>query len=226
MTWRELNIDLRRSARKKTLHIIVERDGTLSVQAPQDTPEEKIRALLDAREYVIRKKLALWKESNKERIERPYVAGQSFQYLGRNYNLSIVEEQNEPLLFKDGKFLLLASVKNPRETFMRFFKRQARVKIAERIAFYKPHLPVQPQKVQIRDMLLRWGSCTPSGNIYYNWRCVMAPLFVLDYLILHELIHLRHPDHSRDFWQALSTFLPDYESAQNYLRRNGIRLTL
>ena len=87
-------------------------------------------------------------------------------------------------------------------------------------------LPLSTMQVQIREMATRWGSCTPLGNIFFNWRCVMTPLFVLDYLIVHELIHLEYPDHSRDFWSRVSEILPEYGLAKDWLTNNGVRTEL
>ena len=226
MKWNNSEIVIHRSARRKTMHIIIERDGSISVQVPNEFEEESIREVLNAKEYEISKKIMRWKDANQEYIERQFLPGQSFLYLGRNYNLHIVENQKRKLLLKDGKFLLSSLVKFPREEFVKFYKRQAKIKIAERIDFYASRLAFLPQKVSVRDLPTRWGSCTPGGKVYFNWKCVMAPLSVLDYLIVHELVHLEYFNHSREFWDKVSTILPNCEESKDWLKRNGIRLTI
>ncbi len=226
MKWNNSEIVIHRSARRKTMHIIIERDGSISVQVPNEFEEESIREVLNAKEYEISKKIIRWKDANQEYIERQFLPGQSFLYLGRNYNLHIVENQKRKLLLKDGKFLLSSLVKFPREEFVKFYKRQAKIKIAERIDFYASRLAFLPQKVSVRDLPTRWGSCTPGGNVYFNWKCVMAPLSVLDYLIVHELVHLEYFNHSREFWDKVSAILPNCEESKDWLKRNGIRLTI
>ena len=226
MKWHNFEITVNRSARKKTMHIVIERDGSISVQVPNNMENERICEVLDSKEYEIHQNLISWRETNLERIERIFVAGQSFLYLGKNYNLHIVNGQKRNLILKDGKFLLSSLVDYPRECFLKFYKKQAKTKITERIAYYAPRLNKQPVKVGVRDLPTRWASCTPEGNIYFNWKCVMAPLIILDYLIIHELVHLEYPNHSREFWNRVSTIMPNYEEQREWLRKNGVRLTI
>lgn len=208
------------------MHIVIERDGTVSVQVPENLSDESILNILQSKEYEIHKKLTYWKELNREQIERQYVSGQSFMYLGKNYNLHIVPGQKRNLLFKDGKFFLSDSAMNPREAFVKFYKKQAKLKIQERLFIYQSSVNLIPGKVEIRELPTRWASCTPAGNIYFNWKCVMAPLVVLDYLIIHELVHLEYPNHSRAFWDKVSAIYPDFQQQETWLRRNGVRMNI
>lgn len=221
-----LAIQVIRSPRKKSLHIVVERNGTVSVQVPENLEDQRILTILQAKEYEIHKKLIYWKELNKEQIDRQYVSGQSFLYLGRNYNLYLVEGQKRNLIFKDGKFLLSEKAFSPREAFVKFYKNQSRLKIKERLLLYQKSVNKIPGKVEIRELPTRWASCTPAGNIYFNWKCVMAPLVVLDYLIVHELVHLDYPNHSRAFWDKVSVICPNYRQHETWLKRNGVRMTI
>lgn len=75
-------------------------------------------------------------------------------------------------------------------------------------------------------MSTRWGSCTPRGNININWNCIMAPQFVFDYILVHELVHLKYHRHDNDFWQIIAVIVPEYESAKSWLLRNGIKMNL
>lgn len=221
-----MDIEVVRTGRKKTVHIVIERDGTVSTQVPEDLSDERILKILESKEYEIHKKLTYWKELNREHIERQYVSGQSFMYLGKNYNLHIVSGQKQNLIFKDGKFFLSDSAMNPREAFVKFYKKQARLRIHERILIYQSFVYKLPGKVEIRELPTRWASCTPAGNIYFNWKCVMAPIAVLDYLIIHELVHLEFPNHSRAFWDKVSALCPDYQEREAWLKRNGVRMTI
>jgi len=221
-----LAINVIRTSRKKSMHIVVERDGSVSVQVPEQLEEQRILSILQAKEYEIHKKLLYWKEVNQGQIDRHYVSGQSFLYLGKNYNLHLVEKQKRTLVFKDGKFLLSDQCQYPREAFVRFYKKQAKTKIEERLQLFQNKVSRIPGKVEIRELPTRWASCTPSGNIYFNWKCVMAPLAVLDYLIVHELVHLEFPNHSRAFWDNVSMICPNYQQHETWLKRNGVRMTV
>ena len=221
-----LEISVIRSARRKTMHIVIERDGTVSVQVPEDMIEESILSVLKTKEYEIHKKISYWRELNEQHIERQFISGQSFMYLGKNYNLHIVEGQKRNLLLKDGKFLLSNKATDPREAFVKFYKQQALLKITERLEIYKSIVSHSPQKIAIRELPTRWASCTPDRNIFFNWKCVMAPIAVLDYLIIHELVHLEHPNHSRAFWDKVSTVCPNYKEYETWLKRNGVRMSI
>lgn len=221
-----LEIKVIRSARRKTLHIVIERDGSVSVQAPDNLEDERILPLLQTKEYEIHKKLIIWKELNSERIERQFVSGQSFMYLGKNYNLHVVDSQERDLVFKDGKFFLSSSLIFPRDAFVDFYKKQAKKKIPERLEYYKNAVQKEPKSVGIRDLPTRWASCTPDGILFFNWKCVMAPIVVLDYLIIHELVHLEFNNHSRQFWDKVSAICPRYQEHEAWLRRNGVKMTI
>ena len=226
MIWHDFPIAVHRTARRKTMSIVIERDGSIAVQIPNSMSDDQIVDILNKKEYEIYQKRALWQEANREHITRQYLSGQSFLYLGKNYLLSIVHGQKRHLIFRNGTFLLSSEAQNPKMDFIRFYKRQARIKIAERLEILRPRITRMPNMIQIREMPTRWGSCTPQGNVYYNWRCVMTPLFVLDYLIVHELIHLEYPDHSREFWFRMSEILPEYNLAKDWLNINGVRTEL
>ena len=141
-------------------------------------------------------------------------------------NLFFIYRQKRNLIFKDGKFLLSKNTADPREAFVKFYKKQAKLKIQERLILWQNSVKKLPEKVEIRELPTRWASCTPTGNIYFNWRCVMAPMVVLDYLVVHELAHLEHPNHSRAFWDLVSTLCPNYQLHETWLKRNGVRMTI
>jgi predicted metal-dependent hydrolase len=208
------------------MHIVIERDGTVSVQVPENLEDERIIEILKVKEYEIHKKLIYWRELNDRQIVRKFLTGQSFLYLGKNYNLQIVENQKKGLMLKDGKFLLSSTVRYPEKAFIRFYKKQAVLKLAERLKLYEHAVKVLPTAVSIRDLPTRWASCTPDKKIYFNWRCVMAPLPVFDYLIIHELVHLEFPNHSRHFWDKVSTICPNYEAHERWLKKNGVRMNV
>ena len=226
MKWKNNEVTVKKSARKKTMNIVIERDGNLSVLVPDKTDEQTILEILDNKEYDITQKLLLWKETHENKVVRRYIDGQSFMYLGRNYILQFVDNQRTKLQLKNGKFLMSDKVDNPRQEFINFYKKQAKIKIKERYEYYKKLINIKPAKMDIRDIQNRWGSCTPKNEIYYHWKCIMSPIDVLDYIIVHELVHIEEPNHSREFWYKVGTILPNYELAKDWLTKNGIMLNI
>lgn len=97
--------------------------------------------------------------------------------------------------------------------------------IKERVAVHAGRMGLLPKKVGVKAHRRRWGSCSlRTGALYFNWRIVMAPLPVIDYIVVHELAHLEHPDHSRSFWSLVARFAPDHKAHRRWLREHGGRL--
>ena len=222
-----LDIEIIRTQRRKTLSINIERNGTVNVRAPLSLPEDEIRAILITKEYEIHKRITSLKELNKEQINRKFAEGQSFLYLGKSYNLKIVANQKQPLLLKGGYFLLSdRALPKAEEVFIHFYKLHGKPIINDRIAYFQAFIAPKPNQIKLLDLKTRWSSCTPLGNLNFNWKCVMAPSEVIDYLIVHELVHLIHHNHSRAFWDEVSAIIPNYANHIEWLRKNGVKMTL
>lgn len=222
----DLEINIKRSLRK-TLSIYLERDGTLSILAPKGLRKKKIDEVLRQKEYQIYKYRAEWQELNRSKKNREYISGQSFLYLGRNYSLKLIEKLEKPLLLKDGQFFLLISEKeNAKRHFINFYKENGKIKILNRIVEFKNKIGVNPGKIRIMDLQNRWASCTGEGNINFHWKCLMAPYAVLDYIVVHELIHLVHKNHTQSFWNDVDKILPDYKDSIEWLKSHGASMDL
>lgn len=222
-----LDIEIRRSNRTKTLSINIERDGSVNVIVPLDLEESKILDIVKSKEYEIHRQITNNRETNKERIDRKFVPGHSFLYLGKSYNLQIIENQTEPLKLFNGKFLLSSkSLEKAEDVFIKFYKKMGKPILEKRVNYFKEFIKEKPNEIKIVNLQTRWASCTPNGNLNFNWKCFMAPPTVLDYLIVHELVHLKHLNHSRQFWDEVSIIIPDYKTHEDWLRKNGVKMTL
>ncbi|MCQ2394610.1 MAG: M48 family metallopeptidase [Kiritimatiellae bacterium] len=225
MTWREREVAVHESGRTKTMHIVVERDGSLAVQVPRGLPERKILEVLERRAYSIFSLLTKWREAHA--AASPAGASDwTVLYGGKRYRVEVADSQKDPVAVRRGSLLVSRGVKDPRAALKDFFRRQAKARIARRLTHFAPAQLPLPKKLQVREMATRWGSCTPNGTITYNWRCVQVPPRVLDYLIVHELVHLECHSHSRDFWSRVAEIVPNYERSIAWLRKNGIRTEL
>ncbi|QGK73188.1 M48 family metallopeptidase [Flavobacterium sp. SLB02] len=222
----ELEIELIRSNRK-TVSIHIERDGSVSARIPETITEEEIQKVLQSKEYQIHKNLAQWSQLNQTKVEREYVNGQSFLYLGRNYRLQFVEEKLETLIFNKGYFHLSYSDKNQaRNMFINFYKEKLNEKLKPIIKRYKGQLGVNIKEIKIMELQNRWASCSVKGNVNFHWKCAMAPIDVLNYIVAHELTHLIHPNHNTSFWNELDKVMPNYNEQVNWLKRNGAGMDL
>ena len=131
------------------------------------------------------------------------------------------------MLLKDGQFFLLISEKeNAKRHFINFYKENGKIKILNRIVEFKNKIGVNPGKIRIMDLQNRWASCTGEGNINFHWKCLMAPYAVLDYIVVHELIHLVHKNHTQSFWNDVDKILPDYKDSIEWLKSHGASMDL
>lgn len=222
-----IDIAIEKTHRRKTVSIFIERNGSVKVLAPITTSDEKIEAAVKSKEYQIFIKLAKWKELNQGKVKREYVNGQSFLYLGRNYRLKITENQDVPLKISGGFFHFDKKCLNMAEqVFKDFYRAKAEQKITERLKLIDDKFHLKPTSVKVFDLQYRWASCTPKKGLNFNWKCVMAPVAVIDYIITHEMVHLKFPNHSPEFWNELDKKMPNYREHENWLKQNGVKMSL
>lgn len=226
MQFSDLEIELIRSNRK-TVSIHIERDGSVSARIPEKISEDEILKVLKSKEYQIHKNLAQWSQLNETKVDREYVNGQSFLYLGRNYRLQLKDEKIEGIEFKKGYFFLSYSKKDKaKELFVNFYKDKLKDKLNPIINRYKGLLNVNPKDVKVMELQNRWASCTTKGNVNFHWKCAMAPIDVLNYIVAHELTHLIHQNHTKEFWNELDKIMPNYEKQKKWLSTNGVQMDL
>lgn len=106
------------------------------------------------------------------------------------------------------------------------YKEAARSYIPKRVAYYHAMTGGTYNRITIRDQKTRWGSCSSKGTLSFNWRLMLAPPAILDYVVVHELCHLTHMNHSPMFWQAVESVCPDYKNARKWLKEHGNELVL
>ena len=216
-----------KKSKRKTVSIFVERDGSVSALVPSNLSDDEIATILKAKEYQIHRNLAQWLQLNERHITREYVNGQSFLYLGRNYRLKLVDDKLGELKFSKGYFLLSKNeLSSAEQYFIDFYRNQLKKKIKPLIKRYKEQLGVSPNDVKVMELKNRWASCSVKGNINFHWKCAMAPMDVLQYIIVHELAHLIHLNHTTEFWNEVDKVLPKYEEQMNWLKLNGVGMSL
>lgn len=218
-----------RTSRRKTASIRVE-EGAVSVVVPTSTSIEKIDQLLESKRLWIKEKMALQRDlapaSGKQ-----FVSGEAFSYLGRNYRLKVIQGPFVPVKLLQGQLVAQTPEGSQqshmiRNALVRWYKRQATQKIQEKVRRYAPMVGVEPSGVAIKAFKSRWGSCTAKGELEFNWRIMFAPNRMVDYVVVHELCHLIHHDHSPEFWLEVQRVMPDYLDCRNWLKENSDRLII
>ncbi|MEO0052131.1 MAG: M48 family metallopeptidase, partial [candidate division WOR-3 bacterium] len=145
---------------------------------------------------------------------------------GNSYRLRIVDKQEVPLRFDNGFYLARWAKPQAKEIFTDWYKKMATAKLAERTEHYARSTGIEYRTVKITSATRRLGSCSPDGTLTFPWRLIMAPLQVIDYVIVHELVHVEEKNHSQRFWEKVKVIIPDYESAREWLKNNWHRLKL
>jgi len=206
------------------------RDGSVLVRAPHWADDEKIRAIIASRQLWIFKSLAEWRELNGSRVLREYKNGEGFLYLGRAYRLLVVEEQNEPLLLSDDRFTLRKSLLKDgkaaaaKDAFRDFYVSRGKGWLTRRVQHFAPKIGVTTTVAGVRELGNRWASCSSSGKLAFHWKCMMAPPTIIGYIVVHELCHFRHRDHTDAFWNEVDKVMPAYRERKEWLRKNGAGL--
>jgi len=225
----ELTYEVVRS-RRKTADIIVERDGSILVRAPESISDERIEDMVESKRHWIYKTLAEWRDLNAARVMREYRSGEGFLYLGRAYRLLLVSDQQEPVLLKNGRFCLRremvenGDVETARAAFRAYYIARGRARIEQRVSYYAPKVGVSPTAMDVRGLGHRWASCSPSGGLAFHWKCMMAPQSIIDYIIVHELCHMHQTNHTDAFWNEVDKVMPEYRERKEWLRNQGAGL--
>ncbi|MFS8185623.1 M48 family metallopeptidase [Rossellomorea marisflavi] len=219
----ELEYEIKYSKRK-TVNISVERDRSIIVRAPEGVSEEKIDFIIKSKRQWILDKVNHEQKYPVKLEPKEFVSGETIMYLGRNYQLLVVDEEIEGIEFNQRFLISRSNQKEAYSLLKDWYMDRAKIKIEPKVKSYAQNLGVNYKEVKISDMKYRWGSCTPNNNVIFNWRLIKAPMHVLDYLIVHELAHLIEPNHTPEFWNIVSIQVPTYLKAKEWLKQNGYKL--
>ena len=214
--------EIKRS-RRKTLSISIDSLGRVIVRAPMRYPLERIQEFLDEKEE--------WILKHKSRMNASGIClpganldGYELMILGEKYK--IVLDGGKRVRFRTDERLIFVPSENAEERLRRFIKENAKRIFTEATRIRAEEMGVRYQDVTITSAATRWGSCTGDNRIRFTFRLLYAPKEVIDYVIVHELCHTLHHDHSRAFWAAVESVLPDYKWKRKWLKDRGALLKI
>jgi len=217
----ELDYTIKRSSKRKTLTITVERDRRVIVLAPEGTSEEKIEEVVQSKRlWIYEKTRHAQKYEEAHPPGKELVSGESALYLGRNYRIAVVEDATD-IRFDHRFFVPKKHVAKRKEVLREWFEAKAKEKILPRVSRHARELGVSFAAAKIVDNRYRWGSCTVKDNVSFNWRLIKAPMFVIDYVIVHELAHLIEANHTPRFWNIVRTQTSTMDKARAWLKEHG-----
>ena len=218
---------------RDTMSISVEPPNNILVVAHTGTPEENIKEIVKSRGKWIVQKLFEFRNIEAKKVNREFVNGESFMYLGRNYSLQIhidkaLQNNSKVKLFR-GKFHVYVKEKNEeiiKEAMEAWYREKTEEQVRKRIKYYKKFFEKKPSDIKVKEQKKRWASCTSKNELLFNWRCGMAKATALDYIVVHEMCHMYYKNHSQEFWDLVASVMSDYESRKEWLRDYGIRMDL
>jgi hypothetical protein len=212
-------------SRRRTISLEITKDAILIVRAPLRAPNTYISQFIREKQAWIEKKMTEVKNRPAPQ-EKHYVSGEPFLFLGKTYLLEVLYRSDAGIMLGDRLYIGDRRLTECRGLLKEWYAKKAAEILPVRIAGYSAILDYRPKKIRISDTRRRWASCSTSGTLSFCWRLILAPPEVIDYVIVHELVHMRQPDHSPRFWEKVRLAMPDYEQRREWLRENERMLDL
>jgi len=223
-------VEIRRRSYQRSMNLRVEVGGGLKVTCGKSVSLRQITGFVrDSREF-IQKRVLHFEALRLQHPEKQYLSGEIFLFLGRRRTLEVVWTwaSRVRLTATEAELEMLAPLSSTQGERMkacqRFYRKQAQLHLAERVAHFAAAMDLQPKKLTIRGQSTRWGSCSSQGLVSLNWKLMAAPEEVIDYVVIHELAHLQHMNHSPRFWELVGRFQVEWRASKRWLREHEFEL--
>jgi predicted metal-dependent hydrolase len=204
-------------SRRRTIALEVTPAATVIVRAPLRAPVEYIEEIILQKSLWILRKM----DEMKRRPLSPcheYAEGEMFLFLGRSYPLHVVEDGSITIERSDRLYMSSTLLPDIRNHLKHWYREEARKEIRARCMWFSLKTGYVPATIRITDARQRWGSCTRKGGLSFSWRLIQALPEIIDYVVVHELVHISQPDHSKKFWDKIRKIMPDFEQRRNWLK--------
>jgi predicted metal-dependent hydrolase len=222
LTVDDLVFEVRRSRRRRSMQITVDRRGELVLSGPPGCDLRRLETFVRDKKGWIYGKLALKQTFQQALAGKEFVSGEGFSYLGRNYRLLLVDSQSVPLKLAGGRLRLLRSeATRGRAHLVRWYCRRAEAWFCPRMAALAARVGVTPRGLRVADLGHRWGSCGRDGTVNLHWATILLPPSAIEYVVIHELVHLLERHHTPEFWLRVERAMPDYERRRAWLAERG-----
>jgi predicted metal-dependent hydrolase len=233
LSFRQWSVCIERVAFRRSITISLKPGQPIKVKAGMGTSIDRIQKFLLQKEKWIEKNLLKFAEHAEKFPEKKLKQAEIFPFLGEDLTLRFVPTPLKQTFFsRHSQFLQMHLPETIWKTWkeeeiqkyfpklQEFYRREAEKLISERIQVWAAQMQLFPKILKFRNQKTRWGSCSSRGSIQINWRLVAAPLAVIDYILVHELAHLQHMNHSKSFWQLVEKHFPDFASSEKWLKEN------
>jgi predicted metal-dependent hydrolase len=198
--------------------IQITRDAMLVVRAPLKFPEKEIERFINAKQEWILKHQH--RQLQKQGTKKEFVDGEEYLFLGQKYRLQITPDYSSKVLFDDTFLLSKFQLPYAKKKFEEWYRLHAKKQLTIRAKKYSVIMGVEFKRLAITGAETRWGSCSSQATINFSWKLIMAPEEVVDYVVIHELAHIRHHNHSQAFWNFVEGFDPLWKQHRQWLKDN------
>jgi hypothetical protein len=222
----DFNVNVKRTNRIKTVSFLI-KEQELIITVPKFISKREVDRLILTKIKWIRKKLAA-ELIYKNFKEKRYINGEKFMFLGKFYNLKIKKSLIEDIKISSNNIIILSmDIKDNiiiKNILRKWYIKEAKKYIIKTNTYYENLIGISVNKLLFGEYKSKWGSCNSHKRISYDWRIIMAPLEVIHYLVIHELSHINHPNHSKLFWLHVEKYMKDYKVHRKWLKLNASKL--
>ena len=231
-------------SKRKTLSMSVNKDGSVTVKAPRLFPtDHEILKFVEQKIDWILKQRDRQQEREDMKLVRRFETDYSFPYLGEERLVEMQSGKKNCITYENEKIIIktpfyealqkdydavenVIAIEKLSKELKKWYKKQAFAYVSKRVEYYQNIIGVTVTDVSIKSRKSQWGSCDSNGNLTFSWRLVMARPDAIDYVVIHELCHRKHMDHSRDFWNQVQKYMPDFKSQKQWLEENSVNLNI
>ncbi|MDD5728723.1 MAG: SprT family zinc-dependent metalloprotease [Victivallales bacterium] len=205
---------------RRTLSIQIENDGTVVVRAPVRMPELLIRQFVAGKSLWIERHRCKLRQHQADTPKHSFISGDSFYFLGEKYGLELKSDAAREITLEGNFHCAPANAEVIRKRLRRWYRKEAYFYLTEHLNTYAEKYALPYNELKINSASRRWGSCSAAGNINFPWRIMMCPENIIDYIIVHEMAHLKHLNHSPRFWREVEKLCPTWRDKRKWLYAN------
>jgi predicted metal-dependent hydrolase len=219
-------VEIWRRAFQRSMNLTVRPDGAIRVTCGKRLSQREIARFVGESEPFIQRRFSELAALRAEHPPKKLISGEGFLFFGEIWPLQVVWTWAPKVKVIAGENFLemlapVASTLEERQKALnRFYKKQAKLHLQERVEVFSARMGLKPSQISVRGQRTRWGSCSSDASISLNWILLAAPLEVIDYIVVHELAHIRHLNHSPDFWALVAEFHPQWKASKRWLKEH------
>ncbi len=223
-------VEIVRSPKRKSVAIKISK-GKAFIHVPSYLTHSSIESIIARKQPWIKAKLAI-QENLSSLKPKQFIEGETFLYFGKIYALKIILGSRSSVSIENDKLIVavkelyLKDANAIKKLLKQWYRKEAEIILKEKTEYYAKIIDVKPTSITIKTFKSRWGSCNINAGIQYNWKIMMAPESIMNYLVIHELCHIHHHNHSPSYWQTVAKYCSQYKEQGKWLKQNGAYLEL